>query len=387
MRKFLLPLFLLGCLSCTSQEMTETPSDSQLIKLSGGTTGPSCSLDSLWANVESIPLENSTIPVGEIDKVYITENDIIVLDKNISKAVHFFDRMGKFKYTLAKSGKGPGEFIQIQDISYDPFANILHLYDRAQEKIIMFSLEGEFLKEKRFEYYFASFEVCGEGRYAMYKSTYEYDYVDGITDQNYHLIITDFEGRIETGYFIEKPEKEHKPIQTLRFFSAFDKKVSFSSFLSNDIFIIQGEDLAKSFSRDFGDKTVPEELYPITKNEFAHLKANYYFGITNLSETRNHLFFSYRGKYDGVTNVLYNKKSGRTRDCQNRYKIDYSLYPVLGVLDSEPGAIITHDHIHEIINWPFVWEGKIGAKMKKVADWAESTENFNPVLFLFYPGA
>ena len=65
----------------------------------------SCSLIQLETRPECL--------VGEIDKIFFYKDRLYVLDRRVGKSVFVFDLKGKWISTIARTGHGPGEYINI----------------------------------------------------------------------------------------------------------------------------------------------------------------------------------------------------------------------------------------------------------------------------------
>lgn len=65
-----------------------------------------------------LPLQTSPdCLIGKINKICISKDRIYILDKNLARSVFAFDLKGQFVNRYARTGKGPGEFTEINDFS------------------------------------------------------------------------------------------------------------------------------------------------------------------------------------------------------------------------------------------------------------------------------
>ena len=55
--------------------------------------------------------------IGEIDDIFFLDNTIVVVDKEISKAVLLFDMNGQFKGQVSRLGNGRHEYLKLHDVS------------------------------------------------------------------------------------------------------------------------------------------------------------------------------------------------------------------------------------------------------------------------------
>ncbi|GAO30508.1 6-bladed beta-propeller [Geofilum rubicundum] len=70
--------------------------------------------------------------IGEIDKVLVSEDRIFVVDRESAKSIFCFDRKGNFINSYNAIGRGPQEYIEIEDVSF------------YQDKIYVFGEPNQF---------------------------------------------------------------------------------------------------------------------------------------------------------------------------------------------------------------------------------------------------
>src|SRR5690606_3922855 len=96
----------------------------------------------LLESYEYIALEkrNDAI-IGNVDKLKVFDEKLFILSEN---QVFVYDFYGKFLFKIDRSGRGPGEYLKINNISLD--SNILYIYDNAQYRILLFNADdGRYL--------------------------------------------------------------------------------------------------------------------------------------------------------------------------------------------------------------------------------------------------
>jgi len=124
----------------------------------------SCSLIQLETRPECL--------IGEINKVFIYKERLYIHDRKVTKSVFIFDLNGKWISTIARSGHGPGEYINITDMFIDPLYETLNLVAKANKKIMTFSLDGkELLSETTHSYPIMSMVASREGSYVGHTGT------------------------------------------------------------------------------------------------------------------------------------------------------------------------------------------------------------------------
>ncbi|GAB6011599.1 6-bladed beta-propeller [Viscerimonas tarda] len=102
------------------------------------------SIDSI--NIIRLESTNESI-IGVINKVYIAQDKIFVIDYFKSKAIFAFDLNGNFLYKIDKTGQGPGEYISINMAHI--VNNTINILDYMSWKLISYDLTGNLLYEKR----------------------------------------------------------------------------------------------------------------------------------------------------------------------------------------------------------------------------------------------
>lgn len=101
-------------------------------------------LSSLIKSYEIIPLDNNLIayiqsPAREI----FTDSLILIMDGD--KKIIIFNRSGKYINSISKQGKGPNEYLFINDFFYNASDGLVSIIDN--DKIKRFNLKGDFINE------------------------------------------------------------------------------------------------------------------------------------------------------------------------------------------------------------------------------------------------
>ena len=118
-----------------------------------------------FASCSFIQLEtNPRCRIGNITKILIHKERVYILEMGRNQSVFIFDLQGKWISTLAKIGKGPGEYQSLTDIFINPGNASLNLVDSDNEKIMQFDLDGKTLMgEQPVASAIESAEILGEG--------------------------------------------------------------------------------------------------------------------------------------------------------------------------------------------------------------------------------
>ncbi len=86
--------------------------------------------------------------VGSIVKLIKHEDRLLIWNgKRKSCTIFCFDIDGNFIYKLHNIGKGPGEYVGVQDVIFDKRNEQIIIYDASQAKLIKYSFNGDYLGE------------------------------------------------------------------------------------------------------------------------------------------------------------------------------------------------------------------------------------------------
>jgi hypothetical protein len=113
--------------------------------------------------------------IGTIDKMRITNDAFFLLDRYSSKSLKKFDREGKYICTIGKLGGGPGEFYQPTDFSITEKEVVI--YDQFKKALLIFDLDGNFIKERQVPFIATSFHIYNDTTYIFHT----------LDSDNYHI--------------------------------------------------------------------------------------------------------------------------------------------------------------------------------------------------------
>lgn len=89
--------------------------------------------------------------VGEVSKVWVHSDDILVLDKNVTKSLFLFNRAGKFIRKIGTGGNGLGEYLYIED--FDVINDKIYILSGMDQKLIVFDFGGKMIEERKLSDY------------------------------------------------------------------------------------------------------------------------------------------------------------------------------------------------------------------------------------------
>ncbi|WP_269243386.1 6-bladed beta-propeller [Flavobacterium limnophilum] len=175
-------------------------------------------------HIDYIPLETTNESmVGDIKDMKVFKNYIIILDN--TKRLFVFDKKGKFISILDHEGRGPNEYIEIADFSFNEKENSIAIFSTlGDNKVLLFSPKGKFVD---------SFKVSNEVEKVYEFSNnflfYNSHYFRSQSNSN-SLSVFSTKGELKTELLEKNREK------TIPFFNQYDLKTSI--FKLNDKMIL-----------------------------------------------------------------------------------------------------------------------------------------------------
>jgi hypothetical protein len=249
-------------------------------------------------------------PIGVIDKVYITNRNIYLLDSQRAKSLFIYDRDGNLKNVINTVGSGPGEFIAPSDFDIQENNENIIILDRHQRKLIYYTQEGFFISELKLNAFINSFAFAKNNTIAVDKGNFVSD-----ESTNYIRIIDESGNRITE--LLPIPEfvrgitiSSRNPLQR------GSDALLFMPSMSSEIYSIHENESTLKYQISFGSRW-PNESYLESKKrkhpfEISQdlLKDNY-VAFLNYLESKDvlHLNFSYDSK---DYSFYYNKLTGES---------------------------------------------------------------------------
>src|SRR5690606_7164812 len=146
-------LLMVLLLSCQQQERTNN-NDAEIIQISKKEIRDEIDVGKMVEEVRYVELETTEESlIGNVSKVIAYKDKIYIKDRFVASKIYIFDATGRFITTVSRIGKGPGEYMNLYDIAVDTYRKELLVSDASSQKIIVFDLEGEFLREFKIPYW------------------------------------------------------------------------------------------------------------------------------------------------------------------------------------------------------------------------------------------
>jgi len=254
--KLILYLVLLSILSFSCKRKDKETSEDKMvspIQISPGISDGSETLQSHIKNLQIIKLQSnhSVVIGGLIDKIEFVDNKYYL--KQISsltdKPIFVFDSTGNYIRSIGKHGRGPREFLSLNDMIVDNRV-ILFTWDGDFTKGLFYTLNGKYLKEEKLKIPISkSIKLdpnlfvfyCGTGK-AMPDGTLPYTLY--FTDSSFNVLSK------------HRRRDENAPsIGTwTSIFSEYQEAISFLGEFQDTVYLIKNKNtINPQYHLDFGD--------------------------------------------------------------------------------------------------------------------------------------
>jgi hypothetical protein len=265
---------------------------------------------SFFKNVRTVILEDhDDALIGEIQYIQVFDDYILIFDFFIAKKLFVFDKNGKFLRQIGKTGRGPGEYIQIIDFCIDPERREIYLLDTGTRKALKYNLDtGE---------YISSIDLP-KNDVSPYLIAFAYDklYLKinyyGQKEENDNLLM---EFDPETGKYTDcisskkwNLDWDGSVYPSFSFFSSKQPPLRYAELFMNTVFAIEKDSIYPYFTINTKDwtKKIKYEEYDkgVTRGYYIHNYFEYKDYI--------HLRYQYDYKLKKYT-VVYNKKTDEAK--------------------------------------------------------------------------
>jgi len=252
-------------------------------------------LSTIATDINYIALE--TKPDSYLTSIYKlvkTNDNLLVLDRTAMKSERLiiFNLNGSFKALVNRVGKGPGEYVNIDDFAFDPQNQCITILDSNQKKLLQFSLSGQFIREARMD--IRPFDMCYIDP-GYFVTAIPLRAVKPAKDGKlYNIIVYDSELKVKKRIAspIEALENPDSPYLTTGGMNCFENQLRYKQPFVNDIYTLDKNLDYRVFCKmEFGKYKVPESKYSSIGSSRSD---DNYKEYHNLVESRNYFFVKYR---------------------------------------------------------------------------------------------
>lgn len=180
----------LGLIICAcSKEQTKLPIDYiNTERINVDVSPQEILLSDLVKEVKYIPLSSDFL-IGEVKKIEYYNTKFYLMDQQ-AKVIGVFGLNGEFLYQIGDLGKGPGEYMEIQDFTIDRSTGNILIFDPVEMSLIFYDELGNYDHTVGIDFYINRMFVSDDKIFS-YSNYVDYLYVD-----RYNLIISTLEGEI-----------------------------------------------------------------------------------------------------------------------------------------------------------------------------------------------
>lgn len=101
-------------------------------------------MESIFESVEAIPLDSKNVPlIGKAGKLLL-QNNLFYIQDELNHTILTFDTKGNFIRILDKNGKGPGEYLRINDFDLNEFDHTIDLLEQTG-MVNQYTHDGQFV--------------------------------------------------------------------------------------------------------------------------------------------------------------------------------------------------------------------------------------------------
>lgn len=250
--------------------------------------GKELELSSFVDSMSIIPLELTAESMlkGEISKVEIFDDNILLIERRNPECVYRFDINGKFLNRIGNKGQGPEEVVGLANFCIDEDSGVVFLYDRPRQSMVSYDLDGKFLNSQIFHQYYSKIEFQDGLFYLFEDQPYKND--------SYCLEIKDVVGKPKNRFF---PSKQYNISSYTKTFNKQSDCVLFHRGMNDTIYQLKGDKLAYAYYIDFGPyRLTPKEIDDIyserTRAIDILMNKGRVAGLESVFRTTDFLFFS-----------------------------------------------------------------------------------------------
>jgi len=225
-------------------------------------------IDSTW----TIKLEaNNDNLISYCNRLIAFKDYFVIFDMKQQK-VFIFDKSGKYLTKIDSRGKGPNEYLHIEDIYINKDSEIV-LFDAPNKCLLFYSTIGNFIKKEKLSHNI-------DGCFNIRKFNKGYIYFTGYktnsnTDVlNHNLTIENDKGEL-TNFFDIREQVKIKILSPDNYlFQNSNNEIFFQEPFRNSIYKINEFGLEKEFILELGKKALPENSFFCINSE--KFRKNFY---------------------------------------------------------------------------------------------------------------
>ncbi len=270
---------------------------------------------------------NKNNVIAYISKAKIFDNSIYILDTKGQKKVVKFDMGGHYINSYGSLGKGPGEYLMVDDFDIDNNGQVF-IYSRHARKLYIYNQSGKFIKNYNFDFRANGFKIIKESQIL-------FTLINSKKTDRELFCLYDLKEQKRISYdepeFFERKDKSNFQVESE--IQSFNSGYIVYIPIRDYFFMVDSSKHVDIGTINFGSRTMPENLkFDVIKWESNQMNDRY----TYISETpiivENQLIAianTRAGRY--VIQYDMDKKESYIKEV-NIKKYSYKdIYPYLGV--------------------------------------------------------
>lgn len=200
-------------------------------------------------------------PIGSIFKIMVQGNYVALYDRS-KKSVWVFTKKGDYVNEVKiPQGRGAGELEHIADVYFD---NNFRIHALGAFKLLVLDLDANLIEETSLDFFIT---------YIHYKNENYYGYTEGNPNstspkkfQGYDLYRFNVNGEIQESYLPMDKNKIGLSYGVPNYFPIYKEQTYYFQHLNDTVYSIEAEDLHPSYVFNFGEQTLPEEIFKRRNN-------------------------------------------------------------------------------------------------------------------------
>jgi 6-bladed beta-propeller len=302
----------------------------------------------LFSKIELVPLEtNEQSQIGGVRKV-VVHNGAYYIEDKMQNCVLVFDEAGSFLNSIGKIGRGPGEYLSLNDFNINQFSNNVELLSIIPGRIIAYDTAGNFIETLDLP-----IEIRAPQAFCIISPD--------------DIIITSLFDESRIYYYSKSKDKIYDrqrqnpdfnfrsigKAKDLSPFSESETGIVFSEMFSNDVYSYLDKRIEYKYSWDFGQYNFEFSTIPKGKDR------NYYHKYLR-DITQNHVFnFMYNIEntrfiltsfaFKGIIHSLVYSKKDQTYSVFSEFQEGGYLVGPVSFFDDGVFSVITAAYLIEAI--------------------------------------
>jgi hypothetical protein len=295
----------------------------------------------LYDSCDVIILKTSEKNLGGISKIRVDNSNLYILSMN---KLYLFNNQGEFINVYDKKGKGPDEYLNIEDFIVTK--DNIQFIDFNQKKIVFLDRKLYFIKSIQIDFYASSFFMDDNKTYIFNHNS------SGYSNSNFKISIRDSNLKVKNGYFpMSDVFMHYYYVIEQNNYCKVNNSVHLLHSPYDTIYQINKTNIVPVYALNFGSYKMPFKNYEkryddIYEFYLSSKNSNSVCYIDSYFENNNSLFFSY-SLNGNRKHVFFNKKDGKILNSSEFIDdINFQNFRFISAYDNYPKAITNTHHYY-----------------------------------------